>query len=192
MSSPNDRSPQRERSALWVVLRIVLTLVLGSLLLVLLAAVAFFGLGTLISHKSPGSEGQIVLFFSLLGGLVVLVVVARSDQSLFPIVPPKEEPPTNVGEALGGLASGLGLDVSTLGSGDGTTAPTYTQLVTPYAVTNPIWLDIDGSRRFDPPGNLPGYAPASDPPGGCSRDDSGGCRMESRRLVSMWKPVATA
>jgi hypothetical protein len=76
MSSPNDRSPQRERSALWVVLRIVLTLVLGSLLLVLLAAVAFFGLGTLISHKSPGSEGQIVLFFSLLGGLVVLVVVA--------------------------------------------------------------------------------------------------------------------
>ena len=76
MSSPTDRSSQVGRNAMVVVLRIGLTVVLGCVLLALLAALAVFGLGTLISHKSPGSEGEIILFFSILCGLVVLVAVA--------------------------------------------------------------------------------------------------------------------
>jgi hypothetical protein len=91
---------------------------------------------------------------------VVLVAEAIGNESMFPVVPPKEEPPTNLGKALGGLAGGLGVDVSSFGSGDGVTAPTFIQKVTPYALTNPIWLDIDGDGTWTPPGNDPGPGPA--------------------------------
>ncbi|MBI5509111.1 MAG: CehA/McbA family metallohydrolase [Deltaproteobacteria bacterium] len=97
----------------------------------------------------------------------VLVAEAQSHVSMFPIVTPKEDPPTNIGDALGGIASGLGLG-NAFARGDGKIAPAYVQKVTPYAVTNPIWLDIDASGVFDAPGNPIPVAPARDPlPGEC-------------------------
>lgn len=92
----------------------------------------------------------------------VIVVEAYGSKNLFPMVTPKEEPPTNLDGALGGLASGLGLDLSSFGTGDGVRAPSYIQKVTPYALANPIWLDINANGEFDPPGNSPGPGPAPD------------------------------
>ncbi len=79
---------------------------------------------------------------------------------MFPVLTPKEEPPANADEALGTIASGLGFGGG-FGRGDGLTTPTYVEKVTPYALTNPIWLDIDADGSWSPPGNAPG--PAADP-----------------------------
>jgi hypothetical protein len=88
-----------------------------------------------------------------------LVVEVKGSQNMFPLVKPKEEPPTNLSQALGGIASGLNLNLNS-GGGDGTTAPDYIQAVTPYAITNPIWLDINASGSFDAPGTSAGADPA--------------------------------
>ncbi|MEE8409966.1 MAG: CehA/McbA family metallohydrolase, partial [Myxococcota bacterium] len=97
---------------------------------------------------------------------VYLVAEVRGSQSMFPVVAPKEEPPSNIADALGGLAGSLGLDIASFG--DGVTAPTYIQKVTPFALTNPIWLDIDGNGEWNPPGNADvGPGPAEEPRDGC-------------------------
>ncbi len=90
---------------------------------------------------------------------MVLVAEAVGATSMFPVVTPKEEPPTNISQALSALAEGLG--VSDLGTGDGITAPDYVQTVRPYALTNPIWLNLDASGTvsrptWNAPGNEPG------------------------------------
>jgi hypothetical protein len=93
---------------------------------------------------------------------VVLVAEVSGATSMFPMYTPKEEPPTNIGDALGGITSGLGLE-GTFGGGDNVVAPDYVQTVTPWAITNPIWLDIDASGRWEAPGNDSGPGPAPTP-----------------------------
>lgn len=91
-------------------------------------------------------------------GDTVLVAEVFGNDSLFPIVTPREDPPTAIGSALQGLASGLGAGLDFGGTGDGISAPSAVQAVTPYAILNPIFVDIDADGRFTPPGNPPGVA----------------------------------
>jgi hypothetical protein len=103
----------------------------------------------------------------------VLVAEALGTESMFPVITPQEDPPASIGDALSGIAAGMNLG-GTFGGGDGIIAPTYVEKVTPYALTNPIWLDIDASGSWDPPGNLAGAAPAPEPASGqCSAGSSG-------------------
>jgi hypothetical protein len=81
------------------------------------------------------------------------------DESMFPVVTPNEEPPATLGDALGSVVAGFG-QVGAFAPRDGIKAPNYVQEVLPYALTNPIWLDIDNNGRFDAPGNVAGPAPA--------------------------------
>jgi len=92
---------------------------------------------------------------------VFLVAEATGSDSLFPVVTPEEDPPSNISDALDGIVGGLGVGDS-FGSGDGITGPGFLQIVTPYALTNPIWLDIDASGFFDAPGPATGPGPAPD------------------------------
>jgi hypothetical protein len=85
----------------------------------------------------------------------VLVAEARGDDSLFPLVSPKEESLAELADAVQAIAGNLAKDFS-FASGDDISAPSYLRKVFPYALTNPIWLDIDASGAFDPPGNDPG------------------------------------
>jgi hypothetical protein len=78
-----------------------------------------------------------------------LVLEAYGSNSLFPVVTPKEDPPSNISDALEGLVGGIGLDTDAFGSGDGVNAPTPLQRVLPYGITNPIYLDIDANGSFD-------------------------------------------
>ncbi len=94
---------------------------------------------------------------------VFILVEAYGDESLFPYITPREDPPANVGEVVQGLAGNLVNNLS-FGGGDGISGPGYIQKVRPYAVTNPIWLDIDASGQFDPPGPKVPVAPAPDEP----------------------------
>ncbi len=99
---------------------------------------------------------------------VVLVAEAMSDQNMFPFVTPNEKPPTNVSDAIDAVLSSVGAAGPSL---TGVDSPDPLEIVTPYALSNPIWVDIDANGQFDPPGvnRGPGVAPKVKP-GLCDRD----------------------
>lgn len=76
------------------------------------------------------------------------VVEAAGSANEFPVVPPQEFEPLNVDQVINAL--GAGLDLTGL-SPTGGVKPARTGIVTPEAITNPIWIDHDGNGRFDPP-----------------------------------------
>lgn len=91
----------------------------------------------------------------------VLVVEVYGDDSLFPIVTHGEEAPTTIASALGSLVTSMGLE-GVFADNDGVTSPAYVLETKPFALTNPVWLDLDADGEFDPPGNGdvgPGPAP---------------------------------
>lgn len=73
------------------------------------------------------------------------------SRNLFPVVPPKEYESLSPSTIITALASGF--DLSGLDP-FGNLSPSETFTVKPLAVTNPIWVDVDGGG-FDP-SNLPG------------------------------------
>ncbi len=79
-----------------------------------------------------------------------LVTEVVGFQSLFPVVAPLELGPINLTEAVGSLAGPLGFGSDTFGD----LTPAETRLVTPYAITNPIWVLTQGDE-FQAPGIAP-------------------------------------
>ena len=74
-----------------------------------------------------------------------LVVEVEGEESMFPSVAPNEIPPlqfsdilSSFGDVLGGAFSG------------GALQPEVTFQTTPYALTNPIWLDFDNDGQIEP------------------------------------------
>src|SRR5262249_37506017 len=76
------------------------------------------------------------------------VVEASGSANLFPVVPPQEFEPLNVDQVINSL--GAGLDLTGLAP-SGNLKPRRTSIITPEAMTNPIWVDHDGNGRCDPP-----------------------------------------
>jgi hypothetical protein len=77
----------------------------------------------------------------------IVAEVTGSSKTLFPIVTGLEEPPLTLGDALGSLSDAFGINGSPLGD----LTINNVRGVYPYAVTNPIWIDIAGDG-FNPPG----------------------------------------
>lgn len=78
-----------------------------------------------------------------------LIAQVSGDVSMFPVAPPIDLPPMLLNEAFGAIAGPLGL-----GGGDlDEVAPSLTGVFKPFAITNPIWVDIDG-QGFKAPGLL--------------------------------------
>ena len=78
------------------------------------------------------------------------IAEVRGDRSMFPVAPPVNLPPALLNEAFGTIAGPLGF-------GDGPLdeiAPSMIGVFTPLALTNPIWVDVNGGG-FDAPGVLP-------------------------------------
>ena len=80
-----------------------------------------------------------------------LIAMVRGDRSMFPVAPPIDLPPVLLNEAFGTIAGPLGLG----GGPFDEVAPKMTGVFTPLAMTNPIWVDLDGGG-FDPPGRSRG------------------------------------
>jgi hypothetical protein len=78
------------------------------------------------------------------------LVEAIGYEDLFPIVRPAELPPIDLTNALGSIAGALGLDL--VGEGEG---PSFLFAITPYAITNPIWVRTEADREWMPPGIVP-------------------------------------
>jgi hypothetical protein len=80
-----------------------------------------------------------------------LVAMVRGDKSMFPVVQPKDVPPFQLSDAFSTLAGPLGFGSSTLSP----IAPKRTGIPRPLGLSNPIWVSVDGTPGFDPPGMQP-------------------------------------
>ncbi|MEL6544352.1 MAG: hypothetical protein AAFQ82_06985, partial [Myxococcota bacterium] len=121
---------------------------------------------TLVVPDTPSSDGGLVanewLFpvdLTLFEDSFVTAEV-EGEQNLFPVVIPFQEPEDGVDAALGAVAQAFGV-TNPYARGDGLRSPTPVQAATPFAVTNPILLDVDASGAYRGPGvpELPPAAP---------------------------------
>jgi Carboxypeptidase regulatory-like domain len=91
-----------------------------------------------------------------------VVAEATGTGNLFPVVSPVELPPLDATVLIKALSHGLDLSALPLTS---SLKPSSIHIVTPFAITNPIWVDVDGNgwtapkpslpRRAAPPAPLP-------------------------------------
>lgn len=79
----------------------------------------------------------------------VLVEVSGAE-SLFPVVYPNEIPPLQFTDVIGSLGASFGL-----GADEDALAPELLFVTSPYALTNPVWIDGDGDGVVTPARDLP-------------------------------------
>jgi hypothetical protein len=80
---------------------------------------------------------------------------------MFPVLSPTEFPPLDATILIGALS--VGLDLSSLPL-TAALKPIRTHFSRPYAITNPIWIDVDGNGWKPPKPALPRQLPAGAPP----------------------------
>ena len=81
-----------------------------------------------------------------------VVAEVTGTQNMFPVISPVEFPPLDATIILGALSAGLDLSALPITS---TLKPVRTHTATPYAITNPIWIDRDGGGWTPPKAPLP-------------------------------------
>ena len=79
-----------------------------------------------------------------------VVAEVAGDTSMFPLYVPVDQPPILLGDAIDAFAGPLGFGEGGLGD----LAETRMGPALPVAITNPIWLDVDGDG-FTAPGFKP-------------------------------------
>ncbi len=89
-----------------------------------------------------------------------LVAEVTGTQNMFPVVAPVEFPPLDATVIITALSAGLDLSSLPIASN---LKPNQIHQTRPYAITNPIWVDIDGNGWTPPRAALPRVAPASPP-----------------------------
>ena len=75
----------------------------------------------------------------------------KESASLFPSIYPNEIPPLQFTDVIGALGSSFGF-----GAVDGALEPALTFVTTPYALTNPIYVDANEDGRVTPAALIPG------------------------------------
>jgi hypothetical protein len=81
-----------------------------------------------------------------------VVAEATGSGSMFPVVSPIEFPPLDASVIIQALSVGLDLSALPLTS---RLRPSSLHVATPYAITNPIWIDVDGNGWTPPRPPLP-------------------------------------
>ncbi|OGQ25157.1 MAG: hypothetical protein A2138_06700 [Deltaproteobacteria bacterium RBG_16_71_12] len=104
-------------------------------------------LGTTLAHTEavPGSGPHDFEVPIDAAGDGILLVEVRGSETMFPSIFPNEVPPLQFTDVIGSLGSSFGL-----GGDEGALEPALTFVTTPYALTNPVWLDADGDGEVTP------------------------------------------
>ncbi len=89
-----------------------------------------------------------------------IVAEATGTQNMYPVVSPTEFPPLDATVIIQALS--VGLDLSTLPLAS-KLKPERVHTITPFAMTNPIWIDIEGNGWTPPKPALPKLAPPRGP-----------------------------
>ena len=88
----------------------------------------------------PGPEGAVLRADLVLDKTLdhdeFIVVEVEGERGLWPAATPREIPSINLEDALGTIAATLGLNLSQ--------RPEYIGPLKPYALTNPVFIDVDG------------------------------------------------
>lgn len=107
----------------------------------------------LLVHTAPlagaGKHDVTVELDAVQDGFFVLEVIG--DGSLFPVVYPNEIPPLQFTDVIGALGASFG----GFGGSDDALKPALLFPTTPYALTNPVWIDADGDGKVTPRSALP-------------------------------------
>ncbi len=85
-----------------------------------------------------------------------VVAEVTGTQNMFPVISPVEFPPLDATIIINALSAGFDLSALPIASA---LKPNRIHTATPYAITNPIWIDRDGSGWTPPKGPLPRSAP---------------------------------
>jgi len=89
-----------------------------------------------------------------------IVAEATGSQNMFPVVSPVELPPLDATVIITALSAGLDLSNLPLASN---LKPIQIHQTLPYAITNPIWVDVDGNGWTPPKAALPRIAGPAQP-----------------------------
>jgi len=89
-----------------------------------------------------------------------VVAEVTGTQNMFPVVSPVEYPPLDATVIITALSAGLDLSSLPLASN---LKPELIHQTRPFAITNPIWIDIDGNGWSPPRAALPRAAPTAQP-----------------------------
>jgi hypothetical protein len=87
-----------------------------------------------------------------------VVAEVTGTSNMFPVLSPTEFPPLDATIIIGALSVGLDLKTLPLTS---TLKPVRTHFSTPFAITDPIWIDVDGNGWTPPKPPLPRRVPPS-------------------------------
>lgn len=88
-----------------------------------------------------------------------IIVEARGDKSMWPVVTPLEVPSIQLKDAVGSLAGAFNIELDPFEN----LRPDRVTVVKPYAFTNPIFVDTDGNGKFDAPNSRPQALRAAPP-----------------------------
>jgi len=99
-----------------------------------------------IPIPSPGTTFHTVVMINPTHDAWVVAEVTGTT-NMFPVLSPTEFPPLDVSAIIGALAAGI--DLSSLPITP-SVQPNHLHLSTPYAITNPIWIDVDGNGWTPP------------------------------------------
>lgn len=89
------------------------------------------------------------------------VVEAEGERGMWPVVPGIENGPLMISDAVASIGGSFGFG----DDGFGNLRPALTHPVTPFALTNPVWIDVDGDGACFGKGKLQqGLKSASRPP----------------------------
>ena len=89
-----------------------------------------------------------------------VVAEVTGSSNMFPVLSPTEFPPLDATILIGALS--VGLDLSSLPL-TAKLKPVRIHYSKPYAITNPIWIDVDGNGWHAPKSPLPRRAPSTPP-----------------------------
>jgi hypothetical protein len=109
---------------------------------------------------SQGTDYRTVVHLELTTDSWVVAEVTGAG-NMFPVLTPTEFPPLDATVIIKALSVGLDLSALPLTS---KLRPSHTHIQTPYAITNPIWIDVDGNGWTPPRSPLPRKPAATGPP----------------------------
>jgi hypothetical protein len=136
--------------------------------------------GTEVVHEErfTGTKQDFTVTVETPADTVLLVEVSSTAESssLFPSVYPTELPPLQFTDVIGSLGSSFGL-----GATEGALEPRLTSVTTPFAMTNPIWVDVAGD----------GFDAARSVPGVSAQARTAAQEQRGQRRIGLTRPVVT-
>jgi hypothetical protein len=110
----------------------------------------FRGTEVVYEESFAGTKTDVTVEVDTPSDTVLLVEVSSADDasSMFPSIYPSEIPPLQFTDVIGSLGSSFGF-----GAAEDALAPRLVSVTRPFAMTNPIWVDVDDDG-FDAPRSL--------------------------------------